>query len=146
MKLKFYCYKIITFRFSGLAIGIQSIYHFVAYEVSKKTWHNFIRFRDLWIFTQFWVLTKSHQNLCSLLSGFETVTSERNDGLDSLEKGKVGTKKTSQGARLSLSSRLPGQSSPPPVANYLQGALAWGPLDPPVQCIAGIYVVFPISA
>ena len=35
------------------------------------------------------------------------------------EKGKVETRKTSQGARLSLSSRLPRQSSPPPVAHYL---------------------------
>ena len=40
------------------------------------------------------------------------------------EKGKVETRKTSQGAQLSLSYRLLRQSSPPPVANYLQGALA----------------------
>jgi len=48
------------------------------------------------------------------------------------EKGKVDTIKTSQGARLSLSSRLPRQGSPLPVAHYLQGALASGPLHPPV--------------
>ena len=34
------------------------------------------------------------------------------------EKGKVETRKTSQGAQLSLSSRLPRQSSPPPLAQY----------------------------
>ena len=37
------------------------------------------------------------------------------------EEGKVETRKTSQGAQLSRSSRL---SSPPPVAHYLHGALA----------------------
>ena len=52
------------------------------------------------------------------------------------EKGKVETRKTSQGALLSLSSTLPRQSSPPPVAHYLQGALAWGPPDPPVVLLA----------
>ena len=40
------------------------------------------------------------------------------------EKGKVEIRKTSQGAQFSLSSRLPRQNSPPPVAHYLQGALA----------------------
>ena len=55
------------------------------------------------------------------------------------EKGKVETKKTCQGALLSFSCRLPRQSSPPPLAHYLQDALASGPLDPPVvESAAGI--------
>ena len=40
------------------------------------------------------------------------------------EKGKVETRMVSQGAQLSLSSGLPRHISSPPVAHYLQGALA----------------------
>ena len=39
------------------------------------------------------------------------------------EKGKVETRKASQRAKLSLSSRLPRQSSTPPLAQYLRDAL-----------------------
>ena len=42
-------------------------------------------------------------------------------------KGKVGLPGLSFLPPFSLSPRLPRQSSPPPVAHYLQGAMAWGP-------------------
>ena len=48
-------------------------------------------------------------------------------------KGKVGLPGVSFLSPLSLSSRLPRQSSSPPVAQYLEGALAWDPLDTPVR-------------
>ena len=45
---------------------------------------------------------------------------------------KSGDKKASQGARLSLSSRLPRQNISPPLSHYLSTALVWCPPGSPV--------------